>query len=175
MTVSGRQAAGRWARASRRCAYQEREAALEATADDRTAWETGTRQQRQAAVAADAELRRRHPDQAWEPLRSAEPDPVTTADEASQDQGTPTAIKAMQPSLDEMAARHREFTGKLAELAARIAIVASTDVEDRRPAYPLLAPRRTGAILQPPAPEMPPSPHILSRAAEQERDWEAAD
>ena len=46
---------------------------------DRTDWEQATRQQRQLAVAADAELRRRHPDQPYPPLRSAEPEPATQA------------------------------------------------------------------------------------------------
>ena len=40
---------------------------------DRADWETATRAQRQLAVAADAELRRRHPGQYFAPLRSAEP------------------------------------------------------------------------------------------------------
>jgi hypothetical protein len=39
---------------------------------DRADWERATRRQRQLAVAADAELRRRHPDQRWAALRSAE-------------------------------------------------------------------------------------------------------
>ena len=38
---------------------------------------TATRQQRQLAVAADGELRRRHPGQPYPPLRSAEPEPAT--------------------------------------------------------------------------------------------------
>jgi hypothetical protein len=42
---------------------------------DRDAWEEATRQRRQLAIAADAELRRRHPDQQHPPLRSAESHP----------------------------------------------------------------------------------------------------
>ncbi len=44
---------------------------------DRDDWEKATVQQRQLAVAADAELRRRHPDEHYPPLRSAEPEPAT--------------------------------------------------------------------------------------------------
>jgi hypothetical protein len=44
-------------------AYQQRENAFAAAMADRTAWEEATRQQRQLAIAADTELRRRHPDQ----------------------------------------------------------------------------------------------------------------
>src|SRR6202012_369914 len=50
--------------------YRQRESALATTAQDRTDWEHATRQQRRLAVAADTELRRRHPAQPWPPLRS---------------------------------------------------------------------------------------------------------
>jgi hypothetical protein len=43
--------------------YRERETALAVTMGDRTDWEKATIHQRQLAVAADAELRRRHPGQ----------------------------------------------------------------------------------------------------------------
>jgi hypothetical protein len=39
------------------------------------------------------------------------------------------------------------------------------------PAWP--APAR-GAILQPPRPEIPPSPRILQRVTDHDADWEAA-
>ena len=53
--------------AAMRDAYRQRETALAQTMNDRDDWERGTRDQRQLAVAADAELRRRHPDQTWAP------------------------------------------------------------------------------------------------------------
>ena len=46
---------------------------------DRADWEAATRAQRHLAVAADAELRRRHPEQRFTPLRSAEPPAATDA------------------------------------------------------------------------------------------------
>ena len=58
-------------------AYRQREAVFAATMADRADWEQATRAQRQLAVAADAELRRRHPGQHFAPLRSAEPEPAT--------------------------------------------------------------------------------------------------
>ena len=64
---------------SMRQAYEERATALATAMEDRTDWERATRQQRQLAVAADAELRRRHPSQRWQPLRSAEPAPQPKA------------------------------------------------------------------------------------------------
>ncbi len=157
-----------------RDAYRQRETALSVAADDRAAWEAATRQQRQAAVAADAELRRRYPDQPWEPLRSTEPDPPPEPEEASQEQQvTAAGVLAMKPSLQELAARHRVIACKITERAAN-PIPLDPDADDRAPSYPL-APRRAEAILQPPPLEIPPSPYILSRAAQQERDWEAGD
>jgi hypothetical protein len=44
-------------------AYRQREAVLAAATADRAAWEEATHQQRQLPIAADAELRRRHPAQ----------------------------------------------------------------------------------------------------------------
>ena len=54
-------------------AYRRIEARLEQAMDDRRAWEQITAGPRRVAVAADSELRRRHPGTRIEPLRSAEP------------------------------------------------------------------------------------------------------
>jgi hypothetical protein len=53
--------------------YQQREQALAQATADRQEWERATEQPRRLAITADTELRRRHPDQKIEPLRSAEP------------------------------------------------------------------------------------------------------
>src|SRR6478672_1276695 len=58
-------------------AYRQRETVFAQTMADRADWDKATRAQRQLAVAADAELRRRHPGQYFAPLRSAEPEPAT--------------------------------------------------------------------------------------------------
>ena len=58
-------------------AYRQRETVFAQTMADRADWDAATRAQRQLAVAADAELRRRHPGQYFSPLRSAEPEPAT--------------------------------------------------------------------------------------------------
>src|SRR5262249_51632194 len=60
-------------------AYRQREAVFTQTMTDRADWDKATRAQRHLAVAADAELRRRHPGQYFAPLRSAEPGPTTSA------------------------------------------------------------------------------------------------
>jgi hypothetical protein len=59
-------------------AYRQRETVFAATMADRDDWEKATVQQRHLAVAADAELRRRHPEEHYPPLRSAEPEPATS-------------------------------------------------------------------------------------------------
>src|SRR6202035_6061969 len=69
-------------------AFQKRETAFAATMADRADWDAATRAQRRLAVAADAELRRRHPGQHYPPLRSAEPQPAT---QAQRDELTLTA------------------------------------------------------------------------------------
>lgn len=50
--------------------YREQEETFAATMDDRREWEHATEHSRHLAVTADAELRRRHPGQQVEPLRS---------------------------------------------------------------------------------------------------------
>ena len=57
--------------------YQQREQTLAQAMADRQEWEHATARSRHLAIAADAELRRRHPDQKIEPLRSAEPAPAS--------------------------------------------------------------------------------------------------
>ena len=59
-------------------AYRRRETVFAATMADRQDWDRATVQQRHLAVAADAELRRRHPGEHHPPLRSAEPEPATS-------------------------------------------------------------------------------------------------
>ena len=63
-------------------AYRQRETIFAATMADRADWDAATRAQRHLALAADTELRRRHPDQHYRPLRSAEPQPATETQRA---------------------------------------------------------------------------------------------
>ena len=57
--------------------YRNLEDMFAKTMDDRREWEQATQHSRHLAVAADAELHRRHPYQRIEPLRSAEPQTVS--------------------------------------------------------------------------------------------------
>jgi hypothetical protein len=145
-------------------AYRQRETALATAMDDRTDWEHSTRNQRQLAVAADAELRRRHPKQPWPPLRSAEPDPGTGA--STQD---PAATARL---INDLAARHREFTAKLADRQSIKIPAEDPGYDGLTPAFPAWTAAAKDAILQPPKPEITPSPRVLERVAERDLDLE---
>jgi hypothetical protein len=76
---------------------------------DRADWDAGTRTQRHLAVAADAELRRRHPGQQYPPLRSAEPAPATDSQRAelasARSVMMPNALRSVMSRLAAMSRR----------------------------------------------------------------------
>ena len=78
--------------------YRQQETIFAATMEDRREWEHATEHSRHLAVAADAELRRRHPDQQIEPLRSAEPAPVS--DTEREDCTSPRTRRSARWRLD---------------------------------------------------------------------------
>ena len=142
---------------------------------DRADWDKATRAQRQLAIAADAELRRRHPGQYFAPLRSAEPEPATQAqrDELTL---TPDALPGeMDQQLTNLAAGHRTFADKLADRQSQTIPSEDPDYSDLGPAFPAWTGPGRMPILQAPKPEIPPSPRILQRAMNRDADWEAAD
>ena len=156
-------------------AYRQRETVLAATMADRADWDAATRAQRHLAVAADAELRRRHPGQHYPPLRSAEPDPATEGQRAG------LTLTAREPPgetgqwIKDLAAAHRTFAERLADLQSLTLPSRDPDYGDLGQAFlPWPRPGRD-AILQPPKPEIPPSAEVLQRAAGRDADWEAAD
>jgi conjugative relaxase-like TrwC/TraI family protein len=154
-------------------AYREREAVFATTMADRADWEQATRQQRHLAVAADAELRRRHPDQRFPPLRSAEPQPAT---QAQRDELTMTAgeeIKEKGQWIKDLAAEHRQLADKLAERQSTTIPSEDPDYGDLGRAFPAWSGRGKDAILQPPKPEILPSARVLERVADRDRDVEA--
>ena len=153
-------------------AYRQRETVLATSMADRADWDAATRARRHLAIAGDTELRRRHPGQHYPPLRSAEP-----AAE-SQPELTPALAKPlgeMGRRIEDLAATHRRF-------AARLADRQSLQIPSQDPgfgylgkAFPLWPGGSKDAILQPPKPEIRPSPYVLERAADRDADWEAAD
>ena len=156
-------------------AWRQRETVFAQTMADRADWDTATRAQRQLAVAAAAELRRRHPGQYFSPLRSAEPQPVTSA------QRDDLALTPDQPPdqigqwISDLAAGHRTFAGQLADRRSQTVPSDDPDYGDLGQAFPACPSPRREPILQPPKPEIPPSPRILERAIDHDADWEAAD
>ncbi len=155
-------------------AYRQRETMFAQTMADRADWDTATRAQRQLAVAADAELRRRHPGQYFSPLRSAEPEPAT------QTQRDELALTPDEPPggidqwISDLAAGHRIFAGQLADRQSQAVPSEDPGYADLGPAFPAWTGPRREPILQPPMPEIPPSPRILDRAMDRDAGWEAA-
>jgi hypothetical protein len=156
-------------------AYREREAVFAAVMADRQQWEQTTRQQRQLAVAADGELRRRHPGQQFPPLRSAEPEPATEQQRAELALTAGEDIPQLGQWIADLAAEHRAFADRLAERQSLRVPSIDPDYEDLGPAFPAWAPPDKDAILQPPKPEIQPSPRILERATDRDLDMEAAE
>ena len=156
-------------------AYRQRETVFAQTMADRADWDTATRAQRQLAVAADTELRRRHPGQYFSPLRSAEPDPAT------QTQRDELALTPDEPPgeigqwISDLVAGHRTFADRLADRQSQMIPSGNPDYGDLGLAFPAWTGRAREPILQPPKPEIPPSPQILERVIDRDADWEAAD
>jgi hypothetical protein len=156
-------------------AYRQRESVFAATMADRADWDAATRAQRQLAVAADAELRRRHPEQRFTPLRSAEPQPAT---QAKRDELTLTAGRQIPETgqwIKDLAAEHHAFADKLAERQSLRVPSEEPGYGDLGPAFPPWPGPGQDAILQPPKPEIRPSRQVLERAADRAADREAAD
>lgn len=152
-------------------AYRQRETVFAATMADRAEWERTTRHQRQLAVSADAELHRRHPDQRWPPLRSAEPRLSAQAADLTLAQNTEEAAQW----TGELAAQHRDVAGKLAEWQSPMIPAEDPDFQAFSPALSGWAQPGRDAILQPPKPQIRPSERILERAADRDLHPEAAD
>jgi conjugative relaxase-like TrwC/TraI family protein len=156
-------------------AYQEQGTALAAVMADRADWEEATRRQRQLAVAADAELRRRHPGQPWPPLRSAEPAPAAQARRDGQALIPGTDIGELAQQTTDLAAQHREFTDRLAERQSLMTPAEDRDFESLSSAFTAWAEPGRDAILQPPKPRIRPSERILDRSDGRDLHLEAAD
>jgi hypothetical protein len=156
-------------------AYRQRETVFAAVMADRTEWEAATRQQRQLAVASDAELRRRHPGQYYAPLRSAEPAPATSTQRAELTMTSGEQTAEMGQWIKALAAGRRTFADRLANRQSQTIPSEDPDYGHLGQAFPPWRRPAREAILQPPMPEIPPSPEILQRVTNRDADWEAAD
>jgi hypothetical protein len=154
-------------------AYLQRETVFAATMADRDDWDAATRAQRHLAIAADAELRRRHPGQPLPPLRSAEPELATESQPAE-----PVAIPDDQRGeigqlITGLVAAHRTFAERLADRQSLTVPSPDPGYGDLGHAFPPWPAPSRDAILQPPKPEIRPSTQVLERAADRDADWEA--
>ena len=147
-------------------AYRQRETVFAAIMADRADWDAATRAQRHLAVAADAELRRRHPDQHFPPLRSAEPEPATETQRAELTLTPGQPPGEMGQWITDLAAAHRTFAERLADRQSLT--IPSEDPRLRRPGpgLPALAPAGQGrdlAAAQAGDPAVPAGPRTRRR------------
>jgi hypothetical protein len=77
--------------------------------------------------------------------------------------------------INDLAAGHDAFAGKLAERQSLTVPSQDRDYADLGQAFPPWPRPGRDAILQPPKPEIRPSPQVLQRAAGRDADPEAAD
>jgi hypothetical protein len=154
--------------------YRHRETAFATVMADRADWEAATHAQRQLAVAAVAELRRRHPGQHFAPPRSAEPEPATW-DQHDDLTLTPDGPSDMGQWITDLAAAHQTFADKLADRQSLAVPSEDPDYGDLGQAFPAWAGLSRAPILQSPKPEIPPSPRVLQRVMDRDADREAAD
>jgi conjugative relaxase-like TrwC/TraI family protein len=157
--------------------YQQREQALAQAMADRQEWEHATAGSRRLAIAADAELRRRHPGRRIEPLRSAEPAPASDTEREQPhpaSDGKPTDTTAWIRGL---AMQCQAFRAEIDECPRLMAPAKGPVRADLGMVFAGWQASGRDAILQPPKPEIIPSARILQLAAERDTEpgHEAAD
>jgi hypothetical protein len=154
-------------------AYLARGTVFAATMADRADWDAATRAQRSLAVAADVELRRRHPDQHYPPLRAAEPEAATDTQRTEPAAALGEPPSEMARRITDLATAHRSFADLIADRQSVMIPSPDSEYGDLGQAFPSWPGGGKGAILQPPRPEIRPSPQVLERAADRDSDWEA--
>ena len=155
--------------------YRQQETLFAQTMADRQEWEHATAHSRHLAIAADAELRRRHPDQQIEPLRSAEPAPVSDTDREQLTLAPDKKIGEMAAWIRDLAAQRQAFREKIEERQGLMVPSEDPDWGDLGEAFPAWQAPGRDAILQPPKPQITPSAKILQLAEERDTEPEAAD
>jgi conjugative relaxase-like TrwC/TraI family protein len=156
-------------------AFQERERVFAGVMADRADWEAATRAQRHLAVAADTELRRRHPEQRFTALRSAEPRPATEAQRADLTLTPGQDIPEPGQWMKGLTAGRRTFADRLADRQSLMIPSEDPGYGSLGQAFPSWTRSPKGAILQPPKPEIRPSSLVLERALDRDADMEAGD
>jgi hypothetical protein len=155
--------------------YQQQQNIFARTMADRLEWEHATTGSRHLAIAADTELRRRHPDQTITPLRSAEPAPVSDADREQLTLTPDKTIGELAVWIRDLTAQHQAFRATMDQ--RRRPMTPSHDPEwaDLGEAFPTCPAPSRDSILRPPKPQITPSAKILQLTAEYDTEPEAAD
>jgi hypothetical protein len=155
--------------------YRQQENLFAQTMADRQEWEHATALSRHLALAADAELRRRHPGQQIEPLRSAEPAPVSDTEREQLNLVPNQQIGDIAAWIRDLAAERQAFREKISERQGPNVPSEDSGRRHLREAFPSWEVSMRGAILQPPKPQIIPSAKILQLTAEHNAEPEAAD
>jgi TrwC relaxase/AAA domain len=154
--------------------YRSRQMILDATERDRREWEAITEQPRRLAISADNELRRRHAGQHLEPLRSAEPPPVTEAERSELALAPDKQLSEKGEWINDLAAQREAFAEKIAERSSLTIPAEDPDREDLGRAFPAFGATERDAILQPPRPVIRPLARVVDRGRERDHALEAA-
>ena len=157
--------------------YQQQEQTLAQAMANRQEWEHATAGSRSLAIAADAELRRRHPHQKIEPLRSGEPAAVSDTGREQLSPGPDEKLTERVTRIRDLAAQRQASRAEMDEHPGRIVPGEDPVWGEFGDAFPDSRASGPNAILQPPRPEIIPSARLLQLAAEHdtEPDREAAD
>ena len=155
--------------------YRQQETIFVQTMADRQDWEHATGHSRSLAIAADAELRRRHPDLRIKPLHSAEPAPVSDIDREELTLTPDKKIGEMAAWIRDLDAQRPAFREKIEERRGLMVPSEDPEWDDLGEAFPAWQAPGRDAILQPPKPQIMPSARILQLVQERDTDPEAAD
>jgi len=151
--------------------YQQQEQGFAQAMTDRQEWEQETAGSRRLAIAADTELRRRYPYRKIEPLRSAEPAPVSGA-ERQHPGMTPQHRSSETARKGDLTVQRQAFRAAMNEHRQLVSGEDATRANPGEASPASRAPWRD-AILQPPKPQITPSAEILQLAAEHDIEPEA--
>ena len=154
--------------------YRQQETLFDQTMTDRTEWEHATEHSRRLAIAADAELRRRHPETTIEPLHSAEPFPANDTDREQLTLTPDQQIGEMAAWIRDLASQRQAFREKFEEYQGLMVPSEDPDWGDLGEAFPAWQAPGRDAILQPPKPQITPAAKILQLAHEHDTEPEAA-
>jgi hypothetical protein len=155
--------------------YRNLEDTFAKTMHDRREWEQATRHSRRLAIAADAELRRRHPGERIQPLRSAEPETVTDLQCEDLVLAPGQNIGETAEWIKNLTAQRQAFRDQIEERQTLTVPSEDPDWEDLGRAFPSNRTPERDAILQPPKPSITPSAKVLELARERDASLEAAD